>query len=95
MRYPKATRADLTAPSCKFRVLAVDVETDPTTIYAIGDFGSFVAAEEAAAENAGIGKPVYIYNDSAEPIVRYGSCTSSEGAAELALCRAYQFSAAA
>jgi hypothetical protein len=54
-------------------VLAVDVETDPTTIYAIGDFGSFVAAEEAAAQNAGIGKPVYIYNDSAELIVRYGS----------------------
>ncbi len=73
MRYPKATRADLTAPSCKFRVLAVDVETDPTAIYLIGDFGSFVAADKAATQNAEIGRPVYVYNDKAELMVRYGS----------------------
>ncbi len=73
MRYPKAARADLTAPSCKFRVLAVDVETDPTAVYVMGDFGSLVAAERAATQSADVGRPVYVYNDKAELIVRFGS----------------------
>ncbi len=69
----KATRADLTANNCKFRVLAVDVETDPTAIYVTGDFVSLIAAEKAATQSADVVRPVYVYNDKAKLIVRFGS----------------------
>lgn len=73
MRYPKAPRTDLTAPTGKFRVLAVVVEEESADLYTLGDFGSVAAAEQAAIQRAGIGSPVYVYDDKAELLVRYGS----------------------
>ncbi len=73
MRYPTATRTDLTAPPGKFRVLAVLVEQESADVYNAGDFGSLAAAEEAAMQRAGIGSPVYIYNDKAKLIIKYGA----------------------
>jgi len=73
MQYPKAPRADLTAPTGKFRVLAVVVDEGSGDLYTVGDFGSLAAAEEAAVQRAGIGSPVYVYDDNAKLIVRYGS----------------------
>ena len=73
MRYPKATRTDLSAPIGKFRVLAVEVEDESADLYTVGDFGSLAAAEKAAMRRAGIGSPVYVYDDEAKLVVRYGS----------------------
>ncbi len=73
MRYPSATRDELTAPAEKFRVLGVNVEDNCGEIYVVGDFESMSTAEQIAVQTAGIGSPVYIYNDRAELIVRYGS----------------------
>ena len=73
MRYPKAPKADLTAPTGKFRVIAVVVEEESADLYTVGDFSSVAAAEEAAKQRAGIGSPVYVYDDKAKLIVRYGS----------------------
>jgi hypothetical protein len=47
MRYPKATRTDLTAPIGKFRVIAVVVDEGSGDLFTIGDFGSVAAAERA------------------------------------------------
>ena len=38
-----------------------------------GDFNSLDAAKQAAKEKAGTGTPIFIYNDRAELVVRYGS----------------------
>lgn len=73
MLYPKAPRADLTAPTGKFRVLAIVVEAESADLYTVGDFSSLAAAEQAAKQRAGIGGPVYVYDDKAKLIVRYGS----------------------
>jgi hypothetical protein len=73
MRYPKATKEELTAPTAKFRVLGVDVRADSEAGYLIGDFDSLTRAKEAAKQRAGTGSPIFIYNDQAELIVRYGS----------------------
>ena len=73
MRYPKATRTDLTAPTNKFRVLAVVVDVDSADPYIVGDFASIAAAEQAATQRASIGSPVYVYDDKARLIIRYGS----------------------
>ena len=73
MRYPKATRTALTAPTGKFRVLGVVVEEDSADVYTVGDFSSVATAEQAAMQRAGIGSPVYVYDDKAKLIVRYGS----------------------
>ena len=37
MRYPKATRTDLTAPTGKLRVLAIAVEAESADLYTVGD----------------------------------------------------------
>jgi hypothetical protein len=73
MRYPKAPRTDLTAPTGKFRALAVVVEEESADLYTLGDFASVAAAEQAARQRAGIGSPVFVYDDKAKLIVRYGS----------------------
>jgi hypothetical protein len=73
MRYPKAPRTELTAPTGKFRVVAVVVEEESADVYTIGDFSSVAPAEKAAIQRAGIGSPVYVYDDKAKLIVRYGS----------------------
>jgi len=73
MRYPKAPKTDLTAPTGEFRVVAVVVDADSADPYILGDFGSLAAAEQAAMKRAGIGSPVYVYNDRAKLIVQYGS----------------------
>jgi hypothetical protein len=46
MRYPKATKAELTAPSAKFRVLRVDIRGNSETVYVIADFDSLADAAE-------------------------------------------------
>lgn len=73
MRNPKAKKEQLTAPIAKFRVLGVDVRTDSESAYLIGDFDSLADAKQAAKQRAGTGSPVFIYNDQALLIVRYGS----------------------
>jgi len=73
MRYPKAPRADLTALTGKFRVLAIVVEAESADLYTLGDFSSVAAAEQAVMQRAGIGSPVCVYDDKAKLIVRYGS----------------------
>jgi len=73
MRYPKTSRTDLTAPTGKFPVLAIVVEAVSADLYTVGDFGSLAAAEQAAMKRAGIGSPVYVYDDRAKLIVQYGS----------------------
>jgi hypothetical protein len=73
MRYPKATKEELTAPTAKFRVVGVDVGAVSEAVYVIGDFDSLAAAKETAKQKSSTGIPVFIYNDQAEMIVRYGS----------------------
>jgi hypothetical protein len=73
MRHPKATKEELAAPTGKFRVLGVDARAGPEAVYLIGDFDSLTRAEEDAKQRAGTGSPVFIYNDQARLIVRYGS----------------------
>jgi hypothetical protein len=62
MRYPKASRTDLTALTGEFRVVAVVVHADSADPYILGDFGSLAAAEEAAMQRAGTGSPVSVYD---------------------------------
>ena len=73
MRYPKATSTELIAPRGKFRVLAIAVEPESADLYTVGDFSSVAATEQAARQRAGIGSPVYVYDDKAKLLVRYGS----------------------
>lgn len=73
MRNPKAKKEQLTAPITKFRVLGVDVRIDTESAYLIGDFDSLTDAKKAARERAGTGSPVFIYDDQAKLVVRYGS----------------------
>jgi hypothetical protein len=73
MRYPKATKEELTAPPAQFRVLGVEIHTTSESVFSIGDFDSLDAAKQAAEQKAGTGVPVFIYNDHGELIVRYGS----------------------
>ncbi len=72
MRYPPASQQNLRAPKSQFRVVAVDTE-DTSSVYQIGDFVSLEAAQAAAGERAGVGSPVFIYNEEGKLIVRYGS----------------------
>ena len=70
---PEGARRYLTAPTGNFRVLAAVVEADSAYIYIVGDFSSVATAEQAAMQRAGIGSHVYVYDDKAKLIVRYGS----------------------
>lgn len=72
MRYPTATKEELRAPQSRFRVIGVAVQ-DASGTYQLGDFDTLEAAQLAAAERAGVGNPVYVYNDAGELIVRLGS----------------------
>jgi hypothetical protein len=54
-------------------VLGVNVGAGSEAVYLIGDFDSLTGAEQAAKQNAGTGRPVFIYNDQAKLVVRYGS----------------------
>jgi hypothetical protein len=73
MRYPKATKADLTAPHAKYRVLGVEINATSESVFSIGDFDSLDAAKNAAELKAGTGVPIFIYNDRGELIERFGS----------------------
>jgi hypothetical protein len=73
MRYPKATKEELTAPPGRFRVLGVEINATAESICSIGDFDSLDAAKKAAEQKAATGFPIFIYNDHGELIVRYGS----------------------
>jgi hypothetical protein len=73
MRYPKATKEELTAPPAQFRVLGVEINATSESVFSIGDFASLDAAKEAAKQKASTGVPIFIYNDHGELIVRYGS----------------------
>ena len=73
MRYPKATKEELTAPQAQYRVLGVEIHATSESMFSIGDFDSLNAAKEAAKQKAGTGVPIFIYNDHGELIVRYGS----------------------
>ncbi len=71
MRYPTGNE-NLRAPRSQFRVVAVDV-VEASGTYLLGDFDTLEAAHQVASERAGIGNPVYIYNDTGEVVVRFGS----------------------
>ncbi len=72
MRYPQTSKGQLQAPPLQFRVVGVSV-ADALGIYQLGDFDTLDAAQSVAAQRASIGSPVYIYNDSGELVVRFGS----------------------
>ena len=73
MRYPNATKEELTAPPAQYRVLGVEINATSESVFSIGDFASLDAAKKAAEQKAGTGVPIFIYNDHGELIVRYGS----------------------
>ncbi len=73
MRYPKASAEELQAPRGKFRVIGVDLKAAATANYHLGDFESLSIAQTVAKERAGVGNPVYVYDDESELVVRYGS----------------------
>jgi hypothetical protein len=73
MRYPKATKEELTAPPAQFRVLGVEIHATSESVFSIGDFEALDAAKQAAKQKAGTGVPIFIYDDRGELIVRYGS----------------------
>ncbi len=73
MRYPKASVDELQAPTGKFRVIGVDLKPDGTANYHLGDFESLPMAKTVAQKRAGVGNPVYVYDDQSDLIVRYGS----------------------
>lgn len=73
MRYPKASPKELQAPKGKFRVIAVDPQVAADANYHLGDFDCLTAADKVAKEKAGVGNPVYIFDDDSEMVVRYGS----------------------
>ncbi len=72
MRYPKASTEQVTAPTSQFRVMGVDVR-DGLGNYRIGDFDTVAEALEAATKRAGVGTPVYVYDDEGRLLVRVGS----------------------
>ncbi len=72
MRYPGASKEELRAPQSQFRVVAIDL-ADTSEICQVGDFEDVYAAETVAAQRAGVGSPVYVYNDVGELVVRFGS----------------------
>ncbi len=73
MRYPVAKPEELQAPKGKFRVIGVDLKIATDANYHIGDFDTFCVAEQVAREQASVGKPIFIYDDNCELVVRYGS----------------------
>ena len=73
MRYPKATKEELTAPQSQYRVLGVEIHATSESVFSVGDFDSLDGAKKAAEQKAGTGVPVFIYNDRGELILRYGS----------------------
>jgi hypothetical protein len=73
MRYPAASKEQVTAPKSQFRVIGVDVKDASGNVYQVGDFETLAAAQVAAKERAGVGSPVFIYNDAGEVLVRLGS----------------------
>ncbi len=73
MRYPKANKAELQAPKGKFRVIGVDPNRAAAANYHVGDFETLPTAKKVAKETASVGRPIYIYDEDSELIVRYGS----------------------
>ncbi len=72
MRYPEASKEQLKAPQSQFRVIGVGV-ADAMGTYHVGDFETLSAAQAVAAQRAGVGSPVYVYDDAGELLVRFGS----------------------
>jgi hypothetical protein len=72
MRYPSKNNPDLRAPKSLFRVVVVEVD-ESSGPFIVGDFDTLQAATQAATARAGIGNPVYIYDDRGEVIERLGS----------------------
>lgn len=72
VRYPDASKDELTAPKSQLRVVGVDVQ-EGLGLYHIGDFDSLNDAHRAAMDRARVGNPVYIYDDIGDLIVRLGS----------------------
>ena len=72
MRYPDASKDELTAPKSLLRVVSVDVR-EGLGLCHIGDFSTLDEAHRAAMDRARVGNPVYIYDDIGDLIVRLGS----------------------
>ncbi|MGZ4821685.1 MAG: hypothetical protein ACXVZR_05055 [Terriglobales bacterium] len=73
MRHPAADPLLLRAPRSHFRVVAVDLQDAAGAVYAVGDFTTLDAAQSAASQRAGIGSPVFIYDDACKLLERFGS----------------------
>ncbi|MBZ5569007.1 MAG: hypothetical protein LAN64_14290 [Acidobacteriia bacterium] len=73
MRYPTASEEQLKAPKSQFRVVGVDVKDVSGNIFQVGVFETLAAAQGAARERAGVGNPVFVYDDAGEVLVRLGS----------------------
>jgi len=73
MRYPKANAEELQAPKGKFRVIGVDLKAAAIANYHVGDFETLAMAKKVAKGKASVGNPIYIYDDTSELVVRYGS----------------------
>ncbi|MGI9103391.1 MAG: hypothetical protein ACR2IF_13215 [Terriglobales bacterium] len=71
MRYPSGSNEELKAPKSQFRVVGIDVEDSQE--FEVGTFETLEAARQAATGKAGIGNPVYVYDDAGELRVRLGS----------------------
>ncbi len=71
MRYPPVRNDELRAPKSHFRVIGIDV--DDSQEFDVGTFATLEAAHAAAREKAGIGTPVYVYDDNGHMRVRLGS----------------------
>ncbi len=73
MRYPKAGKKELQAPTGKFRVIGIDLSGSTAVNYHLGDFETLQTAKKIAKEKASVGNPIFIYNEKGELVVRYGS----------------------
>ncbi len=71
MRYPLASSEQLRAPKSQFHVVGVDVQESQE--FEVGNFQTLEAAHSAASEKAGVGNPVYVYDDAGRLRIRLGS----------------------
>ncbi len=72
MRYPKASKQERTAPEGKFRLIALDLRENLNG-YCLGDFETVESAKQVARDKGGIGQPVFVYDDTGEAVMRFGS----------------------
>ena len=76
MRYPNATKEELTAPPAQYRVLGVETHSNAESVFSIGDFNSLDAAKRRR-------KPVP--RSSSTTTAQNSSCATEAGTREAVL----------